>query len=543
MKIQEYGTDQAEGIILTSDIAIDDRILHRGYQLNGNDLVFLKSLGINYISGIRLESGDISADNALNTLAAKICGDNISYILPENGNCKLIALDSGVLLAGQERLDKFNRMNEQIILNSLPPYQSVKKGEVVAELTALTPIMEKDAINDMIIRLSGNESLLGVASRKPKDAALIYTHMLGEDNEDENRHFTAVVRKMVKNLNELAIDFAEEYHCNHNKEAIGDTLQSALRFHDLVFLLPAIPTVHAKDTLPAALNSLVDDTVCPRIPQNRASDLLIATKREHKIICLPHNYDSINSDLIDRYIKMAVTKESLNRADFSHPQTPILGKTELTAAEKSRLVTNRDAATRDARIAAVILAAGTSSRARCNKLMTEIDNAPLFMKTVQAALKSKASPVFIVTGHQAEKIEKELESTDINVLHNYEYATGVKTSIRLGLRSVPSYCDGAVLLPADMPNISAEHIDAMIDKFNLNQERQLLVSLDESGKHCNPVLWSNELYAEAELVPEDSDIRQVFIVHSDYLKTVQAASGVCLDVNFPCDIETITRKA
>ena len=103
--------------------------------------------------------------------------------------------------------------------------------------------------------------------------------------------------------------------------------------------------------------------------------------------------------------------------------------------------------------------------------------------------------------------------------------------------------NGAILLPADMPNISAEHINKMIDKFNLNEERQLLVSLNENGKHCNPVLWSNELYAEAELAPEDADIRQVFIAHSDYMKTVPAASGVCFDVNFPYDIEFITRKA
>ena len=53
-----------------------------------------------------------------------------------------------------------------------------------------------------------------------------------------------------------------------------------------------------------------------------------------------------------------------------------------------------------------------------------------------------------------ETLEEHLENIDINILRNHDYASGVKTSIRLGLKSVPSSCDGALLIPADMPNIT-----------------------------------------------------------------------------------------
>lgn len=95
-------------------------------------------------------------------------------------------------------------------------------------------------------------------------------------------------------------------------------------------------------------------------------------------------------------------------------------------------------------------------------------------------------------------------------MRNHDYASGVKTSIRLGLKSVPSSCDGALLIPADMPNITAEYLNRMIKSFNKGKERQLLVSA-YGGHKYNPVLWSSDLYPTADLVPEDSHLRQVFL--------------------------------
>jgi len=539
MQIQEFNTDKAEGVILIHPIYIDDRSLSRGHQLNQNDLVFLKSVGISHICGIKLQPGDISADNALNSLAEKICGHNLSYTTPENGSCKIVAAGNGVFIASDERIAKFNRMSNLVILNTVQPYKNIKKGEVIAQLTISTPIIEKELIKDMLIRLSGNDALLGISSKLTTDAAVIYTRL--QNDEEENIHFTAVTRKLIKNLAELGINLVEEYNISHDVENIADTIQSALRFYPLVFVLPATSTVHNQDTLPTALNRLVDDIICENIPQNNCSDLLIATKRNSKIIGIPYNYDSISSPLVDRFIKMAITKEALSQADFAHPEMPTLAKTELSEAEKAGLVANRNSRSREKYIAAVILAAGTATRARCNKLMVEVDGKPLFMKTVEAALKSKASPIFVVTGYQAEKIEKCLENIDVNVLHNYEYSSGVKTSIRIGLRSVPSYCDGAILIPADMPNITPEHLDNMIDAFRLDESRQILATSDGKDK-CNPVLWSRELYAEAELVPENADVREIFIEHADYTKYIRADKELCLDVNFPYDVEVILKS-
>ena len=61
------------------------------------------------------------------------------------------------------------------------------------------------------------------------------------------------------------------------------------------------------------------------------------------------------------------------------------------------------------RIAAVILAAGRSTRmGGANKLLEEIGGRPLVRIAAEQALKSKARPVIVVTGHQREKVEDDI---------------------------------------------------------------------------------------------------------------------------------------
>ena len=50
------------------------------------------------------------------------------------------------------------------------------------------------------------------------------------------------------------------------------------------------------------------------------------------------------------------------------------------------------------------------------------------------------------------------------------------------------------------------------------------------------------MYQQADLVPENSHLRGVFLEHSDYTKLVDADKETCVDINFPYDIEVLTNK-
>nr|QIM10691.1 4-diphosphocytidyl-2C-methyl-D-erythritol kinase [uncultured Alphaproteobacteria bacterium] len=543
MQISEFDISTAEGIILLNDIRIDEQVLPQGHKLTRDDILFLKVLGIKKITGVRTVPGDITSNTALGMIAPQICGNNIVYALSKTSNsCKLVADCDGIFICSDDRLSKFNRISPYLILNTVTPYKNIKKGDVIGSIKLRCPIIEQTFVDDIIFRLSGNEPLLKIEAEKPITAAIVYTRFYNDASE--NKHFTNIVKRLIKNFSNLNLNFAAELSSAHEYTDTAAAISEAAAKYPLVFVIPGLPSSYIGDTVPAALNASADAIVCDNIPQDTLPDLMIATKKNSKIIVLPYHYDKVSSPLADKFIKMAITKDKIFQTDFPNHNNIRLDDTKLTDEERDNIISPEDnikKAKNDAHIAAVILAAGCSTRARRNKLMVDLGGEPLFMKAVRAAIKSKASPIYVVTGYRAEELEERLENLDINVLRNNDYASGVKTSIRLGLNSVPSFCDGTLLIPADMPCLTPAYINKMIKSFDRNNHRQLCVSIFE-GKKYNPVIWGKDLYQQADLVPENSHLRGVFLEHSDYTKLVEADENACVDINFPYDIEILTNK-
>ena len=196
----------------------------------------------------------------------------------------------------------------------------------------------------------------------------------------------------------------------------------------------------------------------------------------------------------------------------------------------------------DYRGKAVILAAGSGARAGRNKLMLEVDGEPLFMKAVHAAIKSRAAPVFVVTGYNAPELENYLENIDVNIIYNANYHDGVKSSINLGLKSVPGFCDGALLIPADMPNLTAETLDKMIAAFPAAGKSTLACWL-MTELNIIRLCGARSCMAWPISFPENAHLRAVFVEHSDYTKETKIKDAKLIaDVNFPSDIEKLLQK-
>ncbi len=544
MICREFKLSEAHGIYLFNEIKLGTTVLPKGHQVDEADLLLFKRYGITSVFGAEIEDKDISAPIALGIIAAKICGENTAYSIGDDGICRIISGIDGIFNINEDRIAKFNRLNRHVILNVVAPYSRVKKNEVVARLELTVPIIAQEEVDDILFRLSGNTSLLSIADVSLKKVGLIYSRF--SNTTDETKHFTAVVKKLVKDFPELRLEFKAEYNSDHTSNGLANTLQRALKEdNDIVVIVSGVRSTHENDVIMRGLNSFVDDIVCGAIPQVFASDLMIAVKRNKKIIVLPSNYDKVETAYMGRYIKQAIVAEKLNNFDFARLQNFIITKhEELDTKQQSHLISSMPAEEGEdtpTGVAAVVLAAGIGSRSGRNKLLVEKDGEPMFLKALNAAVKSKASPVFLVTGYQADIMEEYVENIDVNILQNPSFRSGVRTSIALGLKSVPGFCAGAVLIPADMPNITAEHINKMIDVFSKEKGKSLVVSTYK-GSRQNPILWSKDLFDNADIVPENAHIRPVFMEHSDYTKNVDIKNAEeIFDVNFPSDIEKLTR--
>ena len=539
MICQELKVTEAIGMYLFNQMVVGGVFFPKAHKLSEDDIILFKQNNIDKIFVAGMEDGDITFEAALGEVAAKLCGKNTAYSVGEDGICRIAAGISGVFMLNEERVAKFNRHGSFFILNTIQPYKMVEADTIIAELELNLPIIPQTMVDEILYSLSGNSDMLSIHDISSKKVGLMYTRLTND--KAETRHFTNIVKRLVKDFPNMDLKFEHEYETPHQTEEVANILQRALKDdNDVLFILPAQQTRCPHDTIVQALKSIVDENVCPYLPQVNAGDFIIASKKGKRIIVVPYNYGIIDSSYAVRYIKQAIVADKLNVFDFDHPQNFIITReTKLPEELMRNYITSagHDGNGKEARIAAIVLAAGVGARCRGNKLLVDINGEPLFMKALQAAVKSKASPVFLITGYQADLMEEYLDKVDVNVLYNSGYRSGIKTSISMGIKSVPSFCDGAILIPADMPNITKEHIDNMIKNFKKGKGKQVIMSMCE-GKKINPIIWSKELYDFADIVPENAHLRPVFVEFADYTKTIEIKDKKeALDITYPLDLE------
>lgn len=539
MKYQEYLTSQAGGVILGANLTIDGKTYVKGHKLKQSEVLAIKAAGIKSIFGAEYEDGDIEYQTALTQIAAVICAKGLGYTI-EDGILNIAAAQDGVFVVDDNRLNKFNSFNDNVILNTISSYHTVKTGDIVAKMEILPPLLAQSEVDDLIFRLSGNTALLTLQENKKHTAAVVYIH-----SKNEEDIFTSAYMRLLTSLADYKIDFKREFNADYNTDSLRNVFYQAFNSGmNLFFVMMPFQGMGKNDLIAQALKEYVDEIYNYTIPVLGSADLIIAQKGGRRVIVLPHNYAKIDSPEVNKVIWQTIFSEHLSSSSFNNKKSAIISLGgHIGDAKKLVTPTATKASTNKASIGAVVLAAGQSRRAGTTKLLVEgKDGLPMFMHAVNAAVASNAKPVFVITGHRHEELEEWLQKLDVNIIYNPAYETGVRTSIQLGLKAMPSACDGAILLPADMPNITSSELNKLIGKMDLSTPKNLCF-LTHKGVKYNPVLWSKALYDKADLIPENSAYRVVFAEHADYSHNVEVKDeNILKDLNFPNDVKEYAKK-
>jgi molybdenum cofactor cytidylyltransferase len=196
--------------------------------------------------------------------------------------------------------------------------------------------------------------------------------------------------------------------------------------------------------------------------------------------------------------------------------------------------------------AAIILAAGTSSRMAGGqyKLLLPLGDRPVLAHVLDTALTSKAYPIILVLGHQAEQVRSQLASytahPEITLLDNPEYMQGMSTSMKLGIQSIincgykksdEETVDSALFLTGDQPLLTSTIIDTIIETYRRTGKR--IVAPLYGGQRSNPVLFDASLFPELLQVTGDEGGRSVLKRHLDEVQNVEIA-----DTKASYDVDT-----
>ncbi len=105
------------------------------------------------------------------------------------------------------------------------------------------------------------------------------------------------------------------------------------------------------------------------------------------------------------------------------------------------------------KIAAVLLAAGGSSRLGRPKQLLEHDGEPLVRRAARAALGAGVDELVVVTGAEAAAVEAALDGLPLRRVRNDDWRQGLGRSIACGVEAVAA--DAVLLLLADQPAVDA----------------------------------------------------------------------------------------
>jgi len=191
-------------------------------------------------------------------------------------------------------------------------------------------------------------------------------------------------------------------------------------------------------------------------------------------------------------------------------------------------------------ITGIVLAAGTSSRFGRTKQLFELEGKPLVQHAVDAATAAGLDEVVVVLGHDAERVGASLLlPASGRIVLNPSYEAGQSTSLIAGLNAAGPESDAAVVLLADQPGITPQHLRALVDTFEAGRPSIVRLRFRDGP---GPTLLSREVWGEARRLAGDTGAREIIAAHPGWVKEVVVESDAPVDVDRPPDLDRLRQK-
>lgn len=119
------------------------------------------------------------------------------------------------------------------------------------------------------------------------------------------------------------------------------------------------------------------------------------------------------------------------------------------------------------RIAAIVLAAGLSTRMGGRpKPLLPFGDGTVVERILTVLAECPIHKVIAVTGHERQAVQAHLSRWQVRTVHNPDYASGeMLSSVQVGLQSISTEADAALIVLSDQPALERQVVTAVIAAF------------------------------------------------------------------------------
>lgn len=577
MILAERALDSAEGAVLVHTTRAGDTVLKKGRVLSAADLESLRGAGFSSVWCAVLADDDVGEDEAAHRLAAALAGAHLRLAVAKTGRCNLHAGSAGLFTVDARALGQLNELDERITVATLADGTPVRAGDMVATVKiiplAVPGAVLSDAIN--IVRMtdvrvresditsvrhpdewkhnrgrpafdiaadvrmaddpdSGHARMIAVHPWVGKRAGLVLTRV----PDTHPRLLERAAAAQRARLERCGGTLAQEQVTPHREAEVAKALveQAALGLEPIL-VLGASAIMDRQDVIPRALELAGGEVLRLGMPVDPGNLLMVGRLGERMVLGVPGCARSLKRSGFDWVLERCCAG-----VEFVPRQLAALGAGGLLEESELRPSPRDESEARPRtpelggapRVAALVLAAGKSSRMGAAKQLEELDGKPLVRWAVEAALGSTACRVVVVTGHEGERVAKALADLPVELVHNPDFAAGLASSLRAGLEPLdrgPPVA-GALICLGDMPRVTSTHLDQLISAFDPVAAPIVVPTCER--KRGNPVLWASQYFSELRQLRGDVGARSLLEQHGEQVTFLALEDpAILLDVDTP----------
>jgi len=176
----------------------------------------------------------------------------------------------------------------------------------------------------------------------------------------------------------------------------------------------------------------------------------------------------------------------------------------------------------DAKVAAVVVAAGSSSRMPAIKQLLPWKDTTMLGHVIKQLKEAGAAHVFVVLGAHQKEILNKTDTSNITIIHNDNWPQGMGTSIAKTisyLKDNQLEFDGLLVAACDQPLIKLDHYKKLINSC-INSGR--IISSSYKGGSGIPVVFDKIYFSELSTLAEDVGAKSIVKKHLDRLIQIDA---------------------
>lgn len=524
MKYGSVPVTEALGAILAHTLKIKgEKPIRKGTKLGESEIKRIGDAGIAEILAARLESGDVGENKAASRIASTLTGANIRAEPAATGRVNLYATTNGLFSAERALIDQLNRIDPGITFATLDQLVQVNSGRMVATVKIIPYAISHESVAEAVA-LAENAQLIAVEPYAAKRIGVVATQL----PQLKPATMDKTIRVLEQRLEISGSKISREIRTGHTSPEIGEAIDALLPQSDMVLVYGASAICDIDDVIPAAIRDLGGEIEHFGMPVDPGNLLLIGEIAGKPVIGAPGCARSPAENGFDWVLQRLLAGRTVSADEVTGMGVGGL-LMEIGGRPQPRELTAKPMEN----VAVVLLAAGQSRRmGSTNKLTADLNGKPMVRHAAEAANASKASHTLVVTGHEAESVKMALAGLDLNLTENPDYQDGLSTSLAAGIRSLPQECDAALILLGDMPGVTGEMIDRMIETARASPNGSIILATFD-GKRGNPVLWPRSMFEALTLISGDVGARHLLGEHAGHLVTVELGPAAGFDVDTP----------